>query len=98
LKCTFTFNAQQSLTVSVGSSPFSAGSAYHVACTYDGQQMCLYINGASRACSNIKSVFTEGTTEKLLIGSDGSTSWAGTIDEVRTTHTTHMTHTNHIHD
>ncbi len=95
MKCTFTFNAQQSLTVSVGSSPFSAGSAYHVACTYDGQQMCLYINGASRACSNIKSVFTEGATEKLLIGSDGSTSWAGTIDEVRTTHTTH---TNQVHD
>jgi hypothetical protein len=48
LQCTFTFNSQQSQTVSVGSSPFSSSTAYHVACTYDGQQMCLYINGVSK--------------------------------------------------
>jgi hypothetical protein len=83
LKCKFTFNAQQSLEVSVGNSPFSASTAYHVACIYDGQQMCLYINGASKTCSSIKSVFTEGSADKLRIGSDGTTSWGGTIDEVR---------------
>lgn len=37
---------------------------------------------AQSACSKIlKSVFSEGSSP-LLIGSDGSTGWTGTIDEV----------------
>ncbi len=61
----------------------SAGTAAHLAATYDGTTLKLYVNGSSVASTTSRGSIT--TPEGLSIGSRadlGGGAWAGTIDEV----------------
>ncbi len=60
-----------------------AGQTYHVAGTYDGTTMRLYVNGAQVATTALTGAVTQNTNT-LIIGSwDGSTEFMrGTVDEV----------------
>lgn len=73
-----------------GSTPLSLNTWYHVAGTYDGTQVCVFVNGVSDGCAAAGAPFTiNPTDDPVLIGesyrdgtSIGDTFFAGKIDEV----------------
>jgi fibronectin type 3 domain-containing protein len=76
-------NGSSSLVVT-SASALSNNTFYHLACTWDGATVSLYINGALSASSD-QTISPNGNTSPLYIGQFGGNSdrFAGIIDEVR---------------
>ena len=66
-----------------GSTPAQLGTWYHVAMSYDGAALRLYVNGAMDASAAVNGPINV-TANSLKIGSDGTGPWnfIGLIDEV----------------
>ena len=67
-----------------GSTPLPTNTWSHIAVTYNGTNLCLYVNG-SLVSSQTQSGAPTPSSIPLTIGSDGllQAFWSGTIDEVR---------------
>jgi fibronectin type 3 domain-containing protein/azurin len=76
-------NGSASLVVT-SASALTNNTFFHLACTWDGATVSLYINGALSASSD-QTISPNGNTSPLYIGQFGGNSdrFAGVIDEVR---------------
>jgi hypothetical protein len=74
--------AAQSLTAGAGK--VSTGQAHHIAGTYDGERMDLYLDGARVATQAMSGPIAQGTGYPLYIGrnANANTYFGGTIDDV----------------
>lgn len=73
-----------SMEISGGGAPV-AGNWYHLAATYDGTTLTLYVNGANVGTfTDVGGLYYPGAAGPLSVGSraDGNFYWAGTVDEV----------------
>jgi len=59
----------------------ASGVAEHVAATYDGTTLRLYVNGVSMASTTSKGSIAAPTSFTVGARSDFAGSWAGVIDE-----------------
>ena len=79
-------NATANSPVALSSTSIATGSWYHVACTYDGSNICVYINGVKNTTCASQTGTVRASTSALLIGeydTVGNREWDGYIDEVR---------------
>ncbi|MEA3287823.1 MAG: LamG domain-containing protein, partial [Candidatus Marinimicrobia bacterium] len=82
-KLQFVLNIGSSETKLDGSTALSADVWYHVAATYDGSNMRIYINGIEDASQAQTGSFTANTTFYISYPSGGTRAFDGQIDEVR---------------
>lgn len=75
--------AVQNVSVGVGSGLVpQSGQWYHIAGTYDGASLTIYINGT--LCARAPLTYSQSSTAKIRIGYDvGQSGFSGTLDEVR---------------
>ncbi len=66
-----------------GNTILSLNTWYHVACTFDGAEMRLYVNGSLDASAALVSNITKTSHELLLGDDDGGYPFHGVMDEVR---------------
>lgn len=57
----------------------------HIACTFDGTNINLYVNGVLQTTTNAPGTIVEGTSGSLFLGADGTGDYAykGRLDDVR---------------
>jgi len=54
----------------------------HVAATFDGSTMTIYVNGVQQASSSVSGSIDTDTTDPLVMGLNNGSDWNGSIDEV----------------
>ncbi len=77
-------NSDEVMSELVASTTLTTGVWYHIAGTYDGEIMKVYVNGVLSGTTTLSDVITN-SSEALTIGrrADGSNYFSGVIDEVR---------------
>lgn len=67
----------------VSTVPLTAGIPYHLALSWDGTDMWLYVNGVSQGSAPVANLATPNDTTVLQLGSTGATPSGDSFDEAR---------------